>query len=268
MLAIIGMHRSGTSLAANWLWHCGLDLGDDLIPPHPTNPAGHYEDRRFVRLHRQILSDNGLSFLVTGDPPPLMSPVHMECARALIRDRKGHSQWGWKDPRTTLFLASWKTLLPELRALAVYRPAVQVVDSLLRREPLRPEIRSKMPKGLAWTLRLRYSFFNLPLLRLFLEVWEHYNRAIISYARHHDRDCVVLRIHDLAHHARPLLELMRREWHFTLAPTDLSEVQVPGLLHSNPMKFKATLLALLQRTHLQTYQALEQLRLQSLMRLI
>jgi glycosyltransferase involved in cell wall biosynthesis len=267
VLAIVGMHRSGTSLTANWLQRCGLDLGEDLIPPHATNPAGHYEDRGFVRLHRQVLSDNGLSFLVTGGSSPVMSPCHRIHARALIRERNDKGQWGWKDPRTTLFLTCWKRLVPELRVLAVYRPAVQVVDSLLRREPLRPQIRSGMPHGLAWVLRLKYSFFNLPLLRFFLDVWETYNQRLASYAKLHDRDCIVLSIHDLPRFSGRLVEMMRRDWRFTLRPEDLSEVRVPGLLHCGPMRWREALLTSLQRTHLQTARDLDHLRLHSLSRL-
>ncbi|MDP4350266.1 hypothetical protein QSG17_25820, partial [Escherichia coli] len=55
-------------------------------------------------------------------------------AAALIAVRAGRgSGWGWKDPRTTLFLDFWSEFLPDARYLLVFRRPWEVVDSLFRR---------------------------------------------------------------------------------------------------------------------------------------
>jgi hypothetical protein len=49
-----------------------------------------------------------------------------------VRQSK-HALWGWKDPRSILFLPQWKRLLPELKVLLLWRPCAPVVRSLLKR---------------------------------------------------------------------------------------------------------------------------------------
>lgn len=96
VLAVVGMHRSGTSLTAKWLAHSGLHVGDELIVRATDNPTGHYEDRAFVALHVQTLKANGLDHLVTGDAPIVISEDHRAQAERLIAERLDHAAWGWK----------------------------------------------------------------------------------------------------------------------------------------------------------------------------
>ncbi len=267
ILSIVGMHRSGTSLITNWLASCGLYIGDDLIPSHPTNLAGHFEDKSFVRLHRRILAENKVDFLVTRHNSITVNSKYFAQAKELVHKNRKHAQWGWKDPRTALFLEFWKSIQPGLKILAVYRPFTQVVDSLLRREPLRPEIKRGVPNGLRWTLKVKYSFFNVPLLRLFLCVWDHYNNNIISFARKYPHDCLVIRIDDPAPYSRQIIDFMKREWNFSLEHGSLRDIYVPGLLKVDLLKGKRVLLSLLYSKCLDTYRKLEELRRQSLQRL-
>ncbi len=60
-LIVVGMHRSGTSLTANWLARSGLFVGDTLLANRVDNPMGHFEDESFLHLHEDILKANGLS---------------------------------------------------------------------------------------------------------------------------------------------------------------------------------------------------------------
>jgi len=54
-LIILGMHRSGTSLAAALLQSSGLDVGERLMEGNWSNPRGHFEDMDFVELQRAAL---------------------------------------------------------------------------------------------------------------------------------------------------------------------------------------------------------------------
>src|SRR6202000_2371411 len=60
VLIIVGMHRSGTSLVTNWLYHCGLHVGEDLLGSNAGNAEGHFEDMEFLKMHEDILTDNKL----------------------------------------------------------------------------------------------------------------------------------------------------------------------------------------------------------------
>ena len=68
ILTIAGMHRSGTSLAASWLQGCGLVIDNgNLIPPHPDNPKGFFEDRDFEgAANYNLLNGLGLQSYIAG----------------------------------------------------------------------------------------------------------------------------------------------------------------------------------------------------------
>ena len=56
------MHRSGTSLIAQWISRCGLNIGENLLPAHFTNKDGHFEDIDFHDLHEKIFSQHGITY--------------------------------------------------------------------------------------------------------------------------------------------------------------------------------------------------------------
>lgn len=136
VLVVTGMHRSGTSLVANYLERCGLDMGEELLPPDVGNPLGYYEDVHIHDLHRELLWKAGVAdaFTVTdADVPVPVDEVFRERAREIVRRRAEKPQWGWKEPRTALFLELWADVLPDARFLFVFREPLAVLDSLLRR---------------------------------------------------------------------------------------------------------------------------------------
>src|SRR5687768_18097338 len=67
-VAVVGMHRSGTSMVAKLLQQAGLNLGDEtnLMPPAEENPEGFYEHLEFVRLNDEVLNAAGAGW----DCPP------------------------------------------------------------------------------------------------------------------------------------------------------------------------------------------------------
>lgn len=166
------MHRSGTSLTAAILGSAGLDIGRHLLGADADNPRGHFEDVDFLLLHQRVLTANGLSpdgFIASGDPvvPALMRSQ----AQDLVDTRRaGGVPWGWKEPRTVLFLEFWERLLPEARFLFVFRRPWEVLDSLFRRGNV--------------------EFAENP--RLALEVWCHYNTRILDAARRAPERCLIV----------------------------------------------------------------------------
>jgi hypothetical protein len=162
-LVIGGMHRSTTSLAASILAAAGLSLGDDLMGPGPGNETGHFEDNEFYRLHQQILAANGLSLegFTCAERIDVPATARDEAAALVARRRAAGRPWGWKDPRTVLFLDFWAGLLPEARWLFVVRPPWEVVDSLFRRGDT------------AFRANPRFA----------AEIWVAYNRRILDFVR-------------------------------------------------------------------------------------
>jgi hypothetical protein len=139
-VAVAGMHRSGTSMVARVLAECGVYLGEerDLLGAGEGNPLGHFEHQEFIRLNEEVLAVLGGAWDV---PPPRhavwrrrrLGPLRRRAAQ-LVDTMRPHAPWGWKDPRTSLTLAFWRDVVPELRVVICVRDVVAVAQSLLVRD--------------------------------------------------------------------------------------------------------------------------------------
>lgn len=140
-VCVTGMHRSGTSMIARLLNLCGLYLGppDRIVPPGEGNPTGFWENQDMDRLNEDLLAylAGGWDFLL---PPiaegweldPGLSPFR-ERADRLIETLGQQEPWGWKDPRCSLTLPFWKSLLPDLKVVVCLRHPQEVVRSMEKR---------------------------------------------------------------------------------------------------------------------------------------
>lgn len=212
-LIIGGMHRSGTSLTASTLQAAGLDIGQRLMGPYPGNPRGHFEDLDFVDLHREALRANGLPDhgLVSEPGSPRLDGASLAQALRLIaaRESLGHP-WGFKDPRTVLFLDCWNTLLPAARWLLVFRHPLACIDSLLRRDE--PDLRLQPTDA--------------------LRVWTHYNSVLLTFAQEHPSRVLLIDIETLINTPRRVLQGVRT--HLGLPLTDSASCYEPSLFHAPP----------------------------------
>lgn len=186
VLCITGMHRSGTSLTASWIQQCGLQIHDGkLMGAGVGNKLGHFEDVDFVNLHSKYalkLWPDSKSWIVhhQGEIDRQTRQAFLDEASKLVEARnKKHEFWGWKDPRTVIFLDIWKELIPDMKCLFVWREARDVVDSLIRRSR-----KSKHPVDKIGTYRS-------------VLVWQYYNEQILSYYERHADDTIVVNIRDI-----------------------------------------------------------------------
>ncbi len=159
IIAIGGMHRSGTSLITRMLNLSGMYLGPSnrIMTAGEDNPEGFWENLDFVELNDRILACfNGAWDYVPELPEKWhLSPTLQalrEDAESLINNFSEQSFWGWKDPRTTLTLEFWQHLIPELKFLFMIRDRLEVAQSL--------------------HLRNGFSLING------LQLWEKYNRLV------------------------------------------------------------------------------------------
>jgi len=176
-LVICGMHRSGTSLTASLFGGAGVHLGDHLLGCDANNPPGHFEDVGILEFHRHALRVLGHNLEGYVTRPLADLPVELEAeARELIAERIQTPRfWGWKEPRTALFLDFWDRLLPNACYAFVFRKPWDVVDSLFRRGDA--------------------AFVVDP--RLALDVWLTYNRSIAEFITRHPTKCVLFEISQL-----------------------------------------------------------------------
>jgi hypothetical protein len=187
-LIILGMHRSGTSLAVRLLSGIGIYMGDRL--------SRDAEAIFFQKLNRRIFQLVGVKW---GYVEPLIaemrSPDFIEgqtsaMQQALFKDTHllgGEPRiseffgshiwkqvssgqpitWGWKDPRTTLTFPIWLNIFPQAKILHVLRNGIDVAISTHRRS-LRQQ-----KNILKRTFRLDYCPITLDFKYCF-QLWEQY----------------------------------------------------------------------------------------------
>lgn len=198
-VAIVGMHRSGTSMLAALLQQSGLFLGHRL-------QDGHTEARFFQELNEYALTEaaaswdrpDGVATLLANDAVRRYLGDYFAVSaagprsvgflgpRRWLRYRSLFAvdePWGWKDPRTTVLLPLWLEVFPAVRVLHVTRHGVDVADSL----------RTRSTRGVAEytdryrNTRRRYGY--IPRQRRFtaslrvadldagVELWDRYTTA-------------------------------------------------------------------------------------------
>lgn len=214
VMTIAGFHRSGTSLLAQLLQRAGLFIGDELIRGNETNPAGHFEDRKFVRLHEALLADNGFTWHVDRPLLPYVAPDRWAQMTHLVERRAlSHTVWGFKDPRSCFFLHAWKHLIPDLKAVVVYRHWADSAYSLERRHAAHA-LQRKGP------VALHQLFWEKPDHAL--RMWLEHNRALVRYARTYPDDTLVVSVGALQE--LPIIDLVNAAWKIGLEPIPTSEI--------------------------------------------
>jgi hypothetical protein len=134
VIAVLGMHRSGTSALVGSLQQRGLFLGRHN-KRNRYNPRGNRENPDVMRLNEAVLRDSGGSWHA---PPPEVEwkAARLEGAQAILGEYAAHPLWGFKDPRTLLTVDGWLELVPDLEFVGVFRHPARVARSLAGRAEL------------------------------------------------------------------------------------------------------------------------------------
>lgn len=209
---VVGMHRSGTSVATRVINLLGVPVAEEeeLKPPSPTNPSGFWEAPRLTAFNNDLLAELGGSSLA---PPPLDSGwaaatgLEQRRARARRLHRKVHPtrEWVWKDPRNSVLLPFWREALDARPVIVlVYREPEAVARSLEARQGL-----SRAMSFAAWERYSREALqaaSGLPAFvasyRSLVEQPERWAREVGSFLLEQGLDC------DPEGAARPVSELI------------------------------------------------------------
>lgn len=173
IIAITGMHRSGTSLIANFFHVCGVSMGKRLLGPVKGNKSGLFEDIDFVDFHENILRSNNCHFLAPKRTLHVTTQqINVGCS--LLETKMANAKiWGWKDPRTSLFLDLWMKIDPNIKFVFIYRNPYLVIDSLYRRGT-------------------DLNIYFMPWIPA--TAWLNYNNQLLSFFRKHSRNAVLINI--------------------------------------------------------------------------
>jgi hypothetical protein len=148
---IVGAHRSGTTATARALELLGLQIGQHL--------DSHREPYGLQRLHEDYLRRGGATWY---EPRPFLDLISTaeglrDCRDYLCKNLRENfaktfgyrnnfkglwlqmrlkrgAPWGWKEPRTTLFLPVWLDIFRDARVLHVTRDPAAAAASIQRRE--------------------------------------------------------------------------------------------------------------------------------------
>ncbi len=243
---ITGMHRSGTSLTASLLQSVGVNIGEKLVGPEYGNIKGHFEDIEFVELQKGILrsqriDDLGSNIEIKQIP---VNKKYLKAAKRLIKNRqeeneKNNNNWGWKDPRTTLFLKFWLGLLPDAKFIFVYRSPWEVVDSLYRRgtdEKLleQPEIAVKM--------------------------WLDYNRRILDFYQQFSAQCLIDKVDSIGKNPESFIQAVNEKFEMDLVAPPAGNFADSLLVKDISKTIKPSLIEKYFPETLEIYQQLEGVR--------
>jgi hypothetical protein len=148
VICVLGMHRSGTSCLTGLLEDAGVYLGG-VSKQNPHNRKGNQENLLIMRLHDEVLKDNGGGW----DNPPhgdaAWSDAQTAALSAILEQYAGHPLWAFKDPRSLFTLSAWQQALPQLAHIGTFRHPGAVAQSLHRR--------GKMSAEQGFALWLRYN---------------------------------------------------------------------------------------------------------------
>lgn len=152
-MAILGMHRSGTSMLAGTLQEAGVHLGNVYDDSIKHNRKGLMEPKAILFMQEDLLKANGGDW---SSPPadPTWQNLHLAVRDLFIESRVGHPLWGFKDPRTLFTIDGWRSVLPHLEMAGIFRHPLEVAASLQARNGF------SMDKGIA--------------------IWKAYNERLLS----------------------------------------------------------------------------------------
>ncbi len=209
IIVITGMPRSGTSFTASLLKSAGLNIGQKLMAPGHGNIRGFFEDLDIVGFHEAVFRSQHIHPVgwTLRDDITVREPYLTE-ASELINRHTDDAVWGWKDPRTTLFLNFWARQLPEARFLLLYRAPWEVVDSIYRRGD---EIFVEQPE-------------------LAIKVWMHYNQKLIEFYDRFPERCLVASASSITSQTDSFIDTINRKFNIDLAMPE-GDIYEPTLFH-------------------------------------
>ncbi len=140
LVAIVGMHRSGTSLTAQLVHRLGVTaLGArSMVRADEFNARGYWESADLISVNTYLCNFLGCDWRHPLVPPlgwhvsPQLLPVRRRLSR-LIEGQPARRR-SLKDPRMTVTLPFWQSLARRSATILCLRSPVAVAHSLERRE--------------------------------------------------------------------------------------------------------------------------------------
>src|SRR5262245_61853891 len=128
IFVVLGMHKSGTTLVSQILHDSGINMGEDFDAKVSYDEGNKYERETALALNLDILKVGNYRIIDLPNPDELqLTPQQRLCMREIIQNcNSRYTDWGFKDPRTTLVYPLWVSELPEHKLIAIYRTPEEI----------------------------------------------------------------------------------------------------------------------------------------------
>ena len=215
VIAIVGMHRSGTSLLCDLLNKSGVKFGENLLVAE-DNPEGHFENKELLNFHKRVLIYNGenpTGLKLKTNIPKMNREQIIEAKTIFTKLTQNYKEdiFGWKDPRMTLFLKEWHKINPDTIYVCIYRHYNDVVQSLLKRDYLARiyPTRNFIKKFYWWlsnklTIKRRASNY--------LKQWVIYNELMVDFCEKHLEDCIIISADQVKENIKLIIDLINQKY--------------------------------------------------------
>lgn len=218
-IIIAGFHRSGTSMTANLLLNSGLYLGDRLLGANYSNPRGHFEDVEVISFHDRLLARAGQDWMVSEPFTPKLTEADIEWMRDYGARHADIGAWGFKDPRSTLFLPQWLSVFPNATVLYIHRPCIECVYSIKRRT------HALVRRGINVQSNLRFWTEDDLAVKMYLT----YAEAALDFFDQHSGPATVVTLDDILA-GYDIVGQIRENWGY-----DLNESRISDIFESKEM---------------------------------
>ena len=210
-IVLTGMHRSGTSLFARYMQQCGMHIGTNLLQ---EGRAGHSENRDFLMLHVKIMQREKIHVFDL-QKPIRTSPQDKLDAKKIYNKYANMPLWGFKDPRTCLFLDFWNQVNNTLKFIFIYRNPELVFQSLKRRSI--PEDLYATGKGKSYVY----------------DVWAYNNKRIVNFYENHKQRCLLFNIQHFIQYPHQIIRKINNKFGTNIRETPLDKIFKQSIINNN-----------------------------------
>ena len=140
---VLGMHRSGTSVATRLLNMMGAYFGPEggSTGANEENPKGFWERRDVRKINDAVLHGSGADWFRLGDfqvdtiPAEVREQFDQDAKRVLL-ELDAHRPWVLKEPRFCVLMPLWLPLLETPVVVHCFRRPIEIALSLRHRNQL------------------------------------------------------------------------------------------------------------------------------------
>lgn len=177
---VLGTHRSGTSVLTHIISLLGASLPVNILGANDTNPTGHWEPSRLVKLHDEMLMETGSqwddwrAFDFSQLPTSRQEHYKTEITRIIREEYGSASIFVLKEPRISRFVGLYigilRSLNIQIRIVLTNRNPLAVIASL--------QTRTGMTFGFASLIWLRHELDGEYASRSFPRVFVNYEELL------------------------------------------------------------------------------------------